>query len=122
MSGAAALLRDVPRLSISRHQHIALSKQQAAARDPETPDLASRHPSVNGADLYSAQVRDFALRQELFAREVFIPHRRLRAEGHQASLRPEPLQAHFSSFEFLLRPSAVRRPPAELRTLGADRL
>jgi hypothetical protein len=48
--------------SISRHQHISLSKQQAAARDSVTLDLASSHPSVDGANLDPAQLRDFALR------------------------------------------------------------
>src|SRR2546426_8822 len=59
---------------IIRPQHIYLTKQQAAARGPVARDLASSHPSVNGANFHATQLRNFALRQKLFARGAVVPH------------------------------------------------
>jgi hypothetical protein len=72
--GSSAILSDALLPSISREQHISLSKEQAAARYPVTLDLAGRHPSVNGANLYPTQLGDFAFRQKLFARSAFVRH------------------------------------------------
>jgi hypothetical protein len=54
--------------SISEDQHIALSKQQAAARGPIPIDLAGHHPSVDGANLDPTQLCNLAFGEELFVR------------------------------------------------------
>src|SRR5438128_5070322 len=69
-----AILNDAPVPSLTRQQHIALSKEQTATRYLITLDLAGGHPSVDGANLDPAQLRDFALRQQLFARSRLVPH------------------------------------------------
>src|SRR5438105_6186388 len=69
-----AILNDAPVPSLTRQQHIALSKEQTTTRYPITLDLAGGHPSVDGANLDPAQLRDFALRQQLFARSRLVPH------------------------------------------------
>ena len=60
---SSATLNEVLLPSISHYQNLSLSKQEAAARGLVTPDLASSHPSVNGANLHAAQLRTFALRE-----------------------------------------------------------
>jgi len=59
---------------ISRYQHVPRAKEQAAARYAVTPDLAGGHPSVNGANFHPTQLRDFALRQKLFAQRAVVTH------------------------------------------------
>jgi hypothetical protein len=76
-AGSCAALKGARLTSIGRHQHIALSEQQAAARGAVTFDLATSHPSVDGANLYATQLRNFALRQKLFALGAVVPHARL---------------------------------------------
>jgi hypothetical protein len=73
-AGSSAILSDALRPSISRQQHILLSKEQAAARYPVTLDLAGSHPSVNGANLHPTQLRDFAFGQKLFTRTALVRH------------------------------------------------
>src|SRR2546421_5856817 len=63
-AGSSAVLSDALLPSISRQQHVPLSKEQPAARYAVTPDLARSHPSVNGANLYPTQLRDFAFPQK----------------------------------------------------------
>jgi hypothetical protein len=60
--------------SISEDQHIALSKQQAAARDPIPIDLAGHHPSVDGANLDPTQLCNFAFGEKLFVRRSAARH------------------------------------------------
>jgi len=71
---APAVLSDALLPSISRQQHIPLSKEQAAARYPVTLDLARGHPSVDGANLNPTQLRDFAFRQKLLTRTALVRH------------------------------------------------
>jgi len=71
---APATLSDALLPSISRQQHIPLSKEQAAARYPVTLDLAGSHPSVDGANLNPTQLRDFAFRQKLLTRAALVRH------------------------------------------------
>src|SRR6266404_6181382 len=73
-AGSSAILSDALLPSISREQHITLSKEQAAARYPVTLDLARSHPSVDGANLNPTQLRDFTFRQKLFTRSAFVRH------------------------------------------------
>jgi hypothetical protein len=73
-AGSSAILSDALRASISRQQHIPLSKEQAAARYPVTLDLAGSHPSVDGANLNPTQLRDFAFRQKLLTRTALVRH------------------------------------------------
>src|SRR2546429_6495755 len=73
MESSAALDDKLP-APLIRPQHISPSKQQAAIRGSVARDLASSHPSVNGANFHAAQLRNFALRQKLFARGVVVPH------------------------------------------------
>src|SRR5438105_7812592 len=73
-AGSSAILSYALRPAIRRQQHIPLSKEQAAARYPVTLDFAGGHPAINGTDLHPTQLRDFALRQKLFARGAFVPH------------------------------------------------
>src|SRR5712691_11464428 len=86
-AGSTAGLNDAPIPSIDRHKHISLSKQQAAARGPVACDLASSHPSVNGANLHATQLRNFTLRQKLFARGAVVPH----SPSPSFYLRPSPV-------------------------------
>src|SRR5882672_3657577 len=58
-------------------EHVGLAEQQAAARSPVTPELASGDPPVDGANLDPAQQGHFALGQELFIRSATVPHARL---------------------------------------------
>src|SRR5467141_2316807 len=76
-AGSSAVLSGALLPSISRQQHIPLSKEKPAARYPVTLDLASRHPSVDRANLYPTQLRDFAFRQKFFTRSALVPHTRL---------------------------------------------
>jgi len=73
-AGSSAILSDALLPSISRQQHISLSKEQAAARYPVTLDLARSHPSVNGANLNPTQLRDFAFGQKLLTRTALVRH------------------------------------------------
>jgi hypothetical protein len=73
-AGSTAIPNDAPVPSLTRQQHIALPKEQAATRYPIALDLAGGHPSVDGANFDPAQLRDFTLRQQLFARSRLVPH------------------------------------------------
>src|SRR5438309_6248944 len=73
-AGSSPILSDALRPAIRRQQHIPLPEEQAAARYPVTLDFAGGHPAVNGTNLYPTQLRDFTLRQKLFARGAFVQH------------------------------------------------
>src|SRR5256885_13053123 len=68
------MIRRPPRSTLFPYTTLFRSKQQAAARGPVARDLASSHPSVNGANFHATQLRNFALRQKLFARGAVVPH------------------------------------------------
>src|SRR6266850_860724 len=59
---------------IGRHQHVSLSKEQAAARGPVARDLSSSDPASDGASLHATQLRNFALRQKPLALGAIIRH------------------------------------------------
>ncbi len=89
-AGSSATLNDALPPSISRHQHISVSKQQAAARGPVTLDPASGHPSVNGANRHATQLRNFTLRQKLFAPHTPSPSFDLRSARSARGLAARP--------------------------------